>query len=174
VNPNPSRLGAAAQITISVACQSACGAGNWSIDGAYQGGFGLGDSGTSSGYFGSSLGVGTHTITVRYGGNSVPLSFEVVNPAVPIVPVVMSVAPDPITAGQSVTVTSSVGYSSGSGAGNWSLDGAYMGGFGYTGNVSQRFALGSNLSVGTHTVTVNYSGTAEYGPSLGSITFNVQ
>jgi len=173
VTPNPLRLGGAAIMTTTVACHS-CGSGSWTIDGLYQGGFTFDDNGTVSGNFGSNLGLGTHVLTVHYGGNSiyppsdsVPLNLEIVTPAAPTVPVVMTVVPDPITAGQSVTVTSSVGYSSGSGAGNWSLDTVYMGGFNYTASQSQTFALGSNLSVGSHTVTVNYSGTPDYAPSSG-------
>ncbi len=148
------------------------------FDGTTQIGTGaLNASGVAT-FTSSSLAVGTHSVTAVYAGDtnfsgstSSVVSVTIVAPAKTNTTTALSASSMQVTSGQSVAFRATVAPASGSGVPTGSvtfLDGATSLGMatlsGGSGSVSS-----STLSVGTHTITVMYSGDANFSGSTSSV-----
>ena len=124
----------------------------------------------------TNLGVGLHTVTATYSGDgnfrtsTSPNVLQSITAAttVPTTTTITSSA-NPSTSGQSITFTATVAPSSGGGTPTGTveffIDGNPFGNHvSLNGGVAVSQAI-STLSVGTHTITVNYSGDSSFAPN---------
>jgi len=180
-SPNPSVFGQAVTFTATVAL-SGTGAGTptglatFIIDGSTAGTAVL-SSGVAT-FSTSLLSVGSHPITVTYGGDA---NFngsvgkltpdQTVNKADTTAAVASS--RNPASAGQVVTFTATVaavapGSGTPTGVVTFTIDGGAVGTVALSGGTAT-FAT-SSLAVGTHPVTVTYGGSANFNGSTGTLT----
>src|SRR5207302_3147245 len=137
---------------------------------------------TTASFSSNSLTVGTHTITANYSGDG---SFaastgslsggQTVNKA--NTSTALSSSLNPSTAGQNVTFTATIsipapGAGTPSGTVQFQIDGSNAGSpvnVNTTGGVTTATFSSSTLTVGTHTITANYSGDGSFAASTGSL-----
>ncbi len=170
-------LGQAVTFTATVAPLSGSGTPTGSVtfsDGATQIGTGtLNSSGTAT-FSTSSLGVGSHSVTAVYSGDtnfsastSAAAPVTVSAPAKIGTSTSLSASARQVTSGQNITFTAGVAPQSGSGAPTGTvafLDGSSQIGVGTLNTGSASFSSVS-LSVGAHTITAAYSGDSNYAAS---------
>jgi len=182
-SPNPSVFGQTVRITATVAAVppgagTPTGVATFSIDGVVLGTPTL--SGGVATFSSTLLAVGTHAISVTYGGSA---NFNTSTGTLAPAQVVgkansaTSVAslPNPSVYGQSVTFTATVtavtpGAGTPSSVVTFTSDGVLIGTATLSGGVATVSA--SSLPVGTHTVTVTYSGDVNFNSSLGTLAPN--
>ena len=176
--PNPSTLGQSVTMTATVTAQSGptpTGTVVFNSNGAQIGMATLNNSGVAVLNY-SGLPVGTDSLTAMYQGsstlapstsNTVP---QVVNPAVSMTGVVS--APNPSTAGDTVTITATVspsGPPAPTGTVGFTSNGAGISGCSAVTLSSQvAVCMTSSLAVGTDTLAATYSGDSNYTSSMGS------
>ena len=128
----------------------------------------------------SSLSVGTHSLTARYGGDANLLAStstslqQVVNPAATTI--VMSSNPNPSSLGQTVTLSATVSSSTSSsptGSVTWSDGSTALGSASLSANGFAQLAI-STLTVGSHSISAAYSGDFSFTASTsGALTQTV-
>ena len=128
----------------------------------------------------SSLSVGTHSLTARYGGDANLLTStstslqQVVNPAATTI--VMSSNPNPSSLGQTVTLSAKVSSSTSSsptGSVTWSDGSTALGSASLSANGSAQLAI-STLTVGSHSISAAYTGDSSFTASTsGALTQTV-
>lgn len=165
---------------IVVNCSSNCGTATLFLDGNYLECTGIQDGGTQSMPMPSwNFPLGPHTLSLFYNGgadspaaSSAPFPFQVASPPAAVIPVGVTLSSNTMNYGQpGAIVTADNGYSDNVGFGNIFLDGQNYAGFTYTRGAS--FQLSSSIPPGTHTIRVDFLGTANYAFSSGSAAFTV-
>ena len=175
---NPASFGQT--ITLSATIQPALGGNVTGTVTFFDGATSLGTSSVSSNsaqLSTSSLAVGTHSITAKYSGDanyagstSTALT-QTVNPAAATISLTSTL--NPAAFGQSVTFRVSVQSSSGTPTGTVTLlDGSNSLGTTSLSSGSAQFTIGG-LSVGSHSITVTYSGDANFSGSTSSVLIQV-
>jgi hypothetical protein len=183
--PNPSTSGDTVTFTATVAATSGTGTPTGTVD-FLAGSTTLAssvtlDSSDQSTFTTSSLAVGSHTITANYGGDanfsastgSDSASPQVVNQASTTASTTtVDSAPNPSVSGQTVTFTATVAATSGTGTPTGTVD-FLEGSTTLASSVTldgsdQATFTTSSLAVGSHTITANYGGDANFSASTGS------
>lgn len=171
---NPAGVGQPVTFTVKVTGNFAIPVGIVNFfDGPFRlGGLGLDSTGQGT-FTTSSLAVGSHPITVAYGGTSdfnsavTAVLTQIINPAqVTGVTGTLRASPEPSVAGAAFTLTATLAAPSGSSAAPtgtvaFSIDGAIVGQATLSGGVAI-LAGPSALAVGTHALTAAYSGDSNY------------
>jgi len=171
-SPNPSTINGSVTIRASVSPSSASGQVTF-----FDGGNSLGTTGVSAGSASiatSSLGVGTHSLTASYSGdsNNISSSSSTYSHTVNKNPTTTSLStpPNPPTQGQPVTLTATVSPSSATGPVTLSDGGNPIG----TANLSNGTAsFTTSLGAGTHILTASYGGDSNYIGSSNSVSIPV-
>jgi hypothetical protein len=132
----------------------------------------------------TSLSIGTHAITAIYNSDltfasSTGNCFETINSLGPNPSTtLLSGSPNPAFVGQTVTLTATVSATSGTPTGSVTFsDGSTVLGTGtlsVVGGLDQATFTVSNLGIGAHQITANYTGDANFGPSSGTGTETVR
>jgi len=150
------------------------------FDGTSQLGSSLLNSSLVAAYTGSSLTVGSHSITAVYSGDSTyigstsaPLIETILQPAPVTTTTSVTTSANPQTVGASVTITATVGAaasSSGSPTGTVTFYDAAtkLGTTPLTSNLSASFTT-TSLTLGNHPITASYSGDATFAASTSSV-----
>jgi glycosyl hydrolase family 44/Big-like domain-containing protein len=167
-------FGQSVTFTATIAPVSGSGVPTGSVtfnDGATQIGTGTLNSSGAAAFNTSSLGVGSHSVTAVYSGDtnfsgstSAAVVVTVAAPAKVATNTSLSASATQLTSGQNVTFTSGVAPQSGSGTPTGSvafLDGSSQIGTGTLNAGSASFSSAS-LSVGNHSISAAYSGDANY------------
>ncbi|MBI4485807.1 MAG: Ig-like domain repeat protein, partial [Acidobacteria bacterium] len=176
--PNPSLYGQSVTFTATVSSSAGTPAGTVTFkDGANT----LGTASLISGVFTfstSSLSVGTHSITAEYGGDANYTAgtsaavTQTVNKADTFTSV--TATPNPSTYGQSVTFTATVaGSAVTEGTVTFREGATVLAGPLALNAVGQASFSTATLSAGSHTITAEYSGSANYNPSTGTVSQTV-
>jgi hypothetical protein len=134
-------------------------------------------------YVASGLTVGAHTASANYAGDvgfnpsGAQTIVSIVPPPASDTSTAITVTPNPVVAGQPVTITAKVTATNGTtptGNVTFSLDGTVVSTQALVGG-SASYTTPSNLTAGSHTVIVNYAGvTDSFNASNSQITFVVQ
>ena len=158
---NPSTSGQSVTLTATVSPSTATGTVQFAIDGTNVGSPVTLSSGQAT-FSSSSLSVGSHTITVAYSGdtNDATSASPTLSQTVNQIPTTttLSSSANPSTSGQSVTLTATVSPSTATGTVTFAVDGTTQLGSPVTLSSGQATFSSSSLSVGSHTITVAYSG----------------
>src|SRR5262245_7810447 len=175
-SPNPSSFGQSVTFTATVSPSLATGTVEF-FDGASSLGTAALSGGTAA-LATSALAVGSHSMTAVYSGDSShtastsPGLTQTVNgSAIISTTTSLTSAPNPSTLGQTVAFTATVSPSSGTGTptgGVTFMDGATVLGSSTLASNGVATFLIANLSVGTHSITAQYSGDAGFGGSTSS------
>jgi len=181
---NPQTFGQSVTFTATVSSASGGGATPTGtvtfFDGTAQLGSSLLNSSLIAAYTGSSLTVGSHSITAVYSGDSTymgstsaPLIETIVQPAPIITTTSVTTSANPQTVGASVTITATVSAAasnSGSPSGTVTFYDAAtkLGTSALTSNLSASFTTAS-LALGNHPITASYSGDATFAASTSSV-----
>jgi Bacterial Ig-like domain (group 3) len=176
-SPNPSNVGQSVTFTATVTSQTAgtiTGTVSF-FDGANQ--IGMGTLTASSATFSTtSLAGGSHSITAQYSGNntyapstSMPLMQAVNSTGKAATSTAVTSSANPATGGQSITFTGAVtSQTAGTITGSVAFfDGNSQIGTGNLSGGSATYAT-SSLSAGSHSITAQYSGDANYAPSTST------
>ena len=167
VTPNPANAGQSVSMTAVVTPSSATGTVQF-LDGGSQ----IGSANLTGGvavFSTTSLAAGSHTLTARYGGdntNQASTSNAVtllVNGQKQNTTTSISVSSNPITSGQSLTISANVSPSGATGTVQFTDGGSPIGTANVNGGVAQ--ITTSTLSVGTHILAASYSGDTNFNPS---------
>jgi glucuronoarabinoxylan endo-1,4-beta-xylanase len=130
----------------------------------------------SASYTSTTLAVGTHSLTVSYGGSSgfaastSAAVFLVVNPAPPAATsLVLAASPNPAPAGATVTLTANISSSGGVPSGNIAfLDGTTSLGMTALSNGTAVFTTSMLAASMTHNLTAMFAGNSSYAPSTSA------
>ena len=180
-------------VMIQNACQTDCGGGQYFVDGNFEGGFVLDNSGSALVFiypnYNGTAALGTHQLTIAFSGNdswgpytSPAIPFMVVDSSVlPIPPVTAAPVSSPVPAQTWSQVQISLGPNAAAcdGTGQVLVDGQYSDSFfvqgdgTVVGNAGQ-YAQIRPVSAGAHTLTVTYWGTNSCAPSSLSFSFTAQ
>lgn len=175
------RQGATNRLALSIPCNTNCGYGSIVVNDTYIGGFGVPDGGSFATLpFPVNQPLGAGTVYIWYADASgtrhdpAPIAIQVVSPAAIDPTSDMSIAPYPanFALGQDVQITVDPATSQDWSNGSWRLDGQYMGGYTYQGTLI--LDLGSGLTAGTHTLTIETAGTPNYTASTKAFPFTIQ
>ena len=178
LSANPVRQGTSPAAIAVIGCTSACGTMTYLMDGQTFGVIPVNADGTIAfPPISSTLAVGSHTLTVQYGGNatyaatSASYSFTVVSAAPTSLS--LNLAENPVPVNEAPHMLGQLGCNSACGVVYFYLDGTLFqnstaDSTGLIGNL-----LGSNLPLGWHILTVSYPGNATYSASATSIAFHV-
>ncbi len=179
--PNPSSLGQAVTITATVTSGAGTPTGTvLFLSGAtVLGSASLNNFGTAS-ISVLTLPVGGNTIVASFGGatgfsSSSGTTTQFVNASVAQTTTTVTATPNPAGLGQLVTLTASVFSTSSTpttGAVDFRDGGVDLGSTSLNGAGQASLSL-STFTVGTHSITATYSGTANFGASTGSTTLTV-
>ncbi len=174
---NPSAAGMSVTFTAAVAPSAATGTIEF-----FDGGVSLGTvtlSGGTASLSTASLSAGSHAITAAYSGDSAylastsPVLTQTVSASLIDTTTSLATTPNPSAYGQSVVFTAGVSPSSGTGTPTGSitfLDGAtVLGSSALDSNGLATFST-SSLSIGTHSLTAQYSGDGVFAGSTSSAT----
>ncbi len=171
-SPNPSTYSNSVELTATVLPLEATGNVSF-FDGVIPLGSATLSHGSGS-YSTSNLSVGSHSLTVSYGGDSnytASVSDDPANQLVNLIPTSTALtSPDPVAVGTSITLTASVSSLIGTPTGTvtFSDNGTVIG----TGdlNASGVATLITTFStLGVHSLTVSYGGDGNYDVSVGSL-----
>jgi hypothetical protein len=165
---------------VQVSCDSACGAVDFRIDGNEWGTIGLLPDGTYTTYGLPEISVGNHTLQVNYLGNATyaaassnAVPFTVLAVTVPAVTLTM--ASTSFVLSQAPTTHVQVSCDSACGAVDFRIDGYEWGTIGLLGNGTYTTYGFPTVSVGNHTLQVNYLGNANYAAAQSNaVAFTVQ
>ncbi|MGH6670947.1 MAG: S8 family serine peptidase [Xanthobacteraceae bacterium] len=168
-SPNPSSLGQTVTFTANVTGLAPTGTVNF-FDGGTQIGRQTLAGGTAS-LTTSSLAVGTHSITARYGGdpnNAASASAVLTQNVAPVGSTTsLSSSPNPSSHNQSVTFTATVTGLSPTGAVIFFVDGTQIGSQSLAGGTAS--IATSSLTVGTHAITARYGGDTNNNASTSAV-----
>jgi RHS repeat-associated protein len=179
---NPFSIADNVQIRLHVSCNSACGQVDWRVDGNEWGTVPLDSVGNYSASTGLPINpiftVGTHTLTIRYLGNSVYAPANLVNMPFTVLPLgstqtatVASVSSTSFSIGDNPTASVHVSCNIACGYVSYMIDGNLWGtvaldsGGNYVANASSASSL---LTVGSHVLTIQYLGNSTYAPSTSN------
>ena len=182
--PNPSIVGQSVSISVTVSGVACAGTSTPTPTGSvaiFDGGTQIGApnlSGGSASISTSSLTAGSHSLSARYSGDSNYSSVtsnsvtQVVNPPTKTnTTTTLAASPNPVTSGQTLTLTATVSPSAATGTVQFFADGNSLG----TVNLANGAATitTSSLAAGSHSLSANYSGDANFNSSSGSTSVTV-
>ena len=179
VNPEPSTYTQPFLIQLSLAAVAAgsgvpTGSAVFSIDGAALGTVGL-VNGKADLTVTNAVSIGTHTISVIYGGDSVfqgatfSVQHIVVSGAVRT-QIVLTAAPNPVTAGVPVLLTAAVTAASAVQGGSVAfMDGGAVLANATVGQGGVATFTTASLSLGTHALTAAYTGVSGFAPGTSNV-----
>jgi YD repeat-containing protein len=185
LNVNPVPSGETPQMMTQVGCNASCGYMSYAVDGTIIQGSTILPDGSSGNVLSPSPAVGWHILTVTNVGNatyaavSTSFAFQVVPDTLPALSLVAALPTNPVPYGTSPGAITILGAntSSASGTISWYIDGTAMQGWHFSAGTFTGSPgappIPSNLSLGAHTLTVQYGGDAHYAPSATTVPFTV-
>jgi hypothetical protein len=181
LNVNPVPSGETPLMLTQVGCNASCGYMNYAIDGnVFQGSTILPD-GSSGNVLSPAPAVGWHILTATNVGDdthaavSTSFAFQVIPDTLPVLSLVASLPTNPVAYGTSPGVITILGANTSSATGfmSWYMDGELFQQYEVLNGATGSPPINSNLSVGAHTITVQYGGDAHYAPSTTTVPFTV-
>lgn len=145
----------------------------FTIDGADVGGVVTLNAQGRATYTTTGLSAGSHTIIAVYNGSAIfsgggsATFVQLVNPAATTT--VVTSNRNPSVFGQTVTFTARVTPAAATGTATFSIDGVAVGGPAPLDATGRAILVLSSLAVGSHTISAQYSGSADYQPSTSAL-----
>jgi YD repeat-containing protein len=178
VSPVP--YGETPTVQVQVSCNTNCGTVRFTLDGSFLYTTTLRSDGTTFLNLSASLSMGTHLLLIAYQGNSnflpasTTVSFSVVADNLPATTVQGALSNNPVFVGTSPTVITVLGCTSACGVVTYLMDGASWKQVSVNADGSVTApAISTSLAAGTHTVTINYGGNSQFGPTSIPVPFTV-
>lgn len=178
----PLQLPAGVRLFWSATCDATCGTGGGNIllDGVLDGGFTYLPNIVSESYIAIPPTIAQHTLQILYLGDathpaqsSKVVTFNVVPNTVPAPSLTITLDPSPIPQGESANILVAATCGSQCADANIMVDGVYAGGLIFDENGQSGSGTDSNLSLGQHTMMVDYFGNATSSNTQKTVTFNV-